>query len=144
MSKIGDKLFDLCPSWLYGAYDSVKSFPKELKWKVQRANGKVPACDWWDFDVTLANVISQGLENLLYRGNTDWEDKEQKKIFKDLEYVYKFFKDYSECLGEFTRYDSSMPYEEFLELSKKEYEEFAVKRDKAFKLLSKHFRDLWD
>lgn len=154
-----DKLFDLCPAPLYRAYSWIKERPRYIKWWFQRANGKMPNCDWWEFHLSLTNYIEQGLRNLLFNGNTDWEYGRHKQVYKDLEFVYTFMLEYKhlqengiwvykteeearerekidlECFGK----DGHGVY-----VSEEWYNNYQKRKEKAFRLLAKHLEDLWD
>ena len=127
---------------------------RNVKWWFMRANGKVPPCDWWDFDCALANYIAQGLKGLLYEGVRDWDCKEHQKEREELEFVlnwaatYPYMKsgivalddkDYVELVKKYGNQDSDV-----MIISPKGWEEFEKQTDKAMRLLAKNFMGLWD
>lgn len=117
-----------------------------------RANGKLPPCDWWDYKYNLADYIKQGLENLLYNGNTDWNCDYHKQEKEDLEFILKWATEFpwyesaviardEENLGELKK---KFPPDSYMIITKEEAEAFDKKTEKAFKLLAKNYHTLWD
>lgn len=70
MGKISKKIYDLCPGWLCRSYRWVRYRPRWIKRWLNRANGGLPDCDCWNFNLTLAEKIEEGLSYLLYHGMT--------------------------------------------------------------------------
>ena len=130
----------------------IKNRLRRIKWWFQRANGKVTPPDWWDYKYTLADNIKQGIEGLLYEGNTDWDCDYHKQEKKDLEFILKWAKD-------FPKYESGIvalntddyhllqivfAKSEVLIMTQNEYKEFQKRTKKAFELLGRNFSTLWD
>lgn len=123
-----------------------------VKWWFQRANRKLPPCDWWDYKYTLADFIKQGLKGLLYEGVTDWDSNYHKKEKQDLEFVLSWateFPYYESAIVALNDEDFEAMKKRFQDadtmvITEKEYLEFQKKTEKAFKLLAKHYSTLWD
>ena len=128
----------------------IRNFFRNIKWRFQRANGKVTPDMWWDYKYSLASFIEQGLEGLLYEGITDWDAPYHKQEKEDLEFVLQWAKD-------FPKYESGiiaindtdygimrMTNPDIFVYSKEEAKEFDKRTEKAFKLLAKNIHTLWD
>ena len=55
-------LADVMPPPIYRVYSWLRKRPRAIKWWFQRANGKLPECDCWEYKDTLVLNIRQGLE----------------------------------------------------------------------------------
>lgn len=129
-----------------------KRCARQVKWWFMRANGKLPPCDWWDFKYNLADYIKQGLENLLYNGNTDWDSDFHKKEKQDLEFVLKWaieFPYYESALvamnqDDYEQLKKKFPDGKTLVLTKEQFQEFEKRTEKAMRLLAKNYFSLWD
>lgn len=117
-----------------------------------RANRKLPPCDWWDYKYTLANFIEQGLEGLLYKGNTDWDCDYHKQEKKDLEFILQWAKEFplyesgimAQDADDFVRLNTMFSGKEVFIYTKEDWEAFEKKTKKAFTLLAKNIHTLWD
>lgn len=122
----------------------------KIKWWFQRANGKVTPDMWWDYKYTLADFIRQGLEGLLYEGVTAWDNPYHKKEKEDLEFVLQWAKDFPKYESGIVALDDTdygimrMANPDIFVYSKEEAKEFDKRTEKAFKLLAKHYKTLWD
>lgn len=125
---------------------------ERVKWWFMRANGKLPPCDWWDYKYNLADYIKQGLENLLYNGNTDWDCDYHKQEKEDLEFILKWateFPWYESAIiamddEDLERLKKKFPPDEYMVITLEEANEFDKRTKKAMKLLGERFRTLWD
>lgn len=153
MSKLGDKLFDLTPAWLYRSYRWVVERPRHIKWWFQRANGRLPDCDCWSYKYTLADNIRQGMDYLLREnGYIDWSgDKQHRKLKKDLEFVRQWAKEFPNIASCIVVHDSDEKKEKeltfgdkYLVLTIDELKEYEKRTEKAFKILAKNIHGLWD
>ena len=129
----GDILFDLVPSPIYRAYDWAKTRPRHIKWWFQRANGKMPDCDAWEYKMTLAKNIQQGLEYLLRDDAHDLSVRKGTQTRKDLEFILQWTKDYEAWENDMSLYNDM-----------EAYRKLKAETNKAFKLLREHFFGLWD
>ena len=130
-NKLRDKLVDLVPSWVYKLYTWFRLRPKAIKWWIQRANGKMPISDAWNFEWSLARYIKLGLDVLLKEAD-DWpKSKAHQRKKEELLFIRDFFNDYLKITN--SSYNNE-----------KELLEDLKRQTKAFKLLDKHFRGLWD
>lgn len=113
-----------------------------------RANRKLPPCDWWDFKVTYADFLAQGLTGLLYFDNTDWDSKTKEELefiidwaieFPYLEYgiIANDAEDWALLKKQFSGTDVCI-------LTKEQYQEFEKRTVKAMRLLAKNIHKLWD
>lgn len=135
MEKIKDKLFDLCPAWLYRLYNWVRYRPRWIKRWFKRANGGLPDCDCWNFNITLAETIEQGLSYLLYHGRTaGWgmPNKLPQQERSDLVYI-------KDTMSNFVD-----DYYNRGAMSIIEFEKAQNNLGKAFKLLGEYIWTLWD
>lgn len=101
--KLGEVLFDICPAWLYRLYDWVRYRPRWIRRWFIRANGGLPDCDCWNFNITLAEKIEQGLSYLLYNGHTaDFYvlDKTPEQARSDLVYIKNMMHEFIEAYYE--------------------------------------------
>lgn len=131
--KIKDKLFDLCPCWLYRFYDYAKHRPYWIKRWLIRANGHIPDCDCWEFNETLARTIEEGLSYMLYHGVSEsWiNDGSVPKQRSDLTYV-------KNVMADFRR------YKHMINLRTVDWEQHQKDLDKAFMILGRYMWGLWD
>ena len=131
-------------------FRQIRNGCRRIKWWFQRANGKLPPCDWWDYKYTLADFIRQGLEGLLHEGVTDWENPYHKKEKKDLEFVLQWAKDFPKYESGIVALDATdwgimqMTNPDLFVYTEEEYREFEKRTKKAFGLLAKHYHTLWD
>ena len=121
-------------------------FLKRLKWRHQRANGQLPECDLWDFKITLARNIEQGLEYLLKDKNLNANRR------KNLEFVLDWARDFPQydiswCVKDETeRWDAKTKYgldNNILILTVEEQTEWYKRTKKAFKILGEEIHGLW-
>lgn len=121
-------------------------FLKRLKWRRQRANGQLPECDLWDFKITLARNIEQGLEYLLKDKNLNTNRR------RDLEFVLNWARDFPQydlcwCVkDEAERQDARERFglgDNFLILTMEEQDEWQKRTKKAFKILGEEIHGLW-
>ena len=115
------------------------------RWNRQRNNGKLPACDCWDYKYTLADNIKQGVEYLLEHKHCD------KKMEKDLTFIRDWAKDFPWYESAVVTSDEDEKMECIntfggivLIITVDEAQEFDKRTEKAFKLLAKYIHDLWD
>lgn len=141
----------------------LKERPKRIKWWFQRANGKLPECDIWDYYATLIPQLRQALEYLLREdGARSWEsDKESKKERKDLEFALEWLKKAEHCMLE--RFPVPVSSDKqccpeviqkggvsfwddghFFYYTKEWGELFEKDQMKTFKILGKYLWSLWD
>ena len=120
-----------------------------IKWWFQRANHKLPPCDCWDYKYTLVDNIEQGLSFLLHEGVTDWEQHSKEK--KDLEYVLDWAREfpyYDTALFAADDNEKNKLQEKFdgdyIVCTKKDFEAWQKRTEKAFKILAKYIHGLWD
>ena len=77
-------LFDRVPGPIYRAWKWVKMCPRNIKANRLRKQGKVPARDAWNSDITICNILAQHL-----KWHLKWLD-EQHEVFpakeEDLKY----------------------------------------------------------
>ena len=117
-----------------------------------RANGKMPPCDWWDYKYNLADYIRQGIEGLLYKGNTDWTCDHHKQEKKDLEFILQWAKEFplyeagimAEDAKDFANLIKQFPDRDVLVYTKEDWDKFEKRTKKAFTLLGKNIHTLWD
>ena len=151
--SVKDFLFDITPAPIYRAYRWVTERPRAIKWWYQRADGKLPECDMWDYKLTLVDNLCQGLEYLTRdSGVIAWDaDAQHKKMYKDLKFALRVFKRLRRYLNTFLILCDTE--EEAIEknrggiveyISKKDYEQLEKDKRKAFLIISKYFWGLWD
>lgn len=124
---------------------------RRIKWRHWRAKHKLPPEDWWDFKYTLADIIRQGLEGLLYEGVCDWDSEYHKKEKQDLEFILKWateFPYYESCIIAQDSEDWAILKKKFgddvLVITKEQWEQWEKRQQKAFRLLGKNIHTLWD
>lgn len=125
---------------------------RAIKYWFMRANRKLPPCDWWDYKYTLANFIEQGLEGLLYEGNTDWDCDYHKQEKKDLEFILQWAKEFplyesgimAQDADDFVHLSTMFSGKEVFIYTKEDWEAFDKKTKKAFTLLAKNIHTLWN
>ncbi len=152
MSKTHDVLLDITPGPIYRFFDWIKNRPRQIKWWFQRANGKLPVCDCWDYRDTLERSLKQGIEYLLREGgHIDWaSDREHRKMKKDLEFILEWLEDYEFFYVEHRAVPEQLVAGRDIDLPtmivvpQDWVDEFEKRREKAFRLLGKWFWLLWD
>lgn len=148
---VGDILFDMVPAPVYRAYRWIKGRPQAIKWYRQRANGKLPICDSWDYKRTLVDNICQGLDYLTMERACIWWPDEKKKRRNDLIkakrtfYEIRWYLDNvviicksQEEADERNRGASLVFY-----MTEKEYAEFEKRKKEAFAILDEYLYNLW-
>lgn len=55
-------LFDRVPSPVYRAWQRIKRCPRNIKANKLRKQGKVPAKDAWNSDITICDMLAQHLK----------------------------------------------------------------------------------
>ena len=145
-------IIDFIPSPVYRLYCWIKERPRNIKWWIQRANGKMPECDGWNYHDTLILNIHQGLTYLLREdGYVDFHhDKEHQKMYKELsealewtqEYIDKIYNHFYIISDEKEKKESSN--EDIIIFTNKEWKEFEKKKQKTFKILADYLFALWD
>lgn len=124
------------------------SLRQKIKWWWERVNGRLPECDCWEYKDTLIENIRQGLEYLLREDGSlaFWDTKQHNEKIKRLQFVLDFCKDYQE-LEKTGFYISDETYEDVApikQLTKKEWQEWTKRKNKAFKILGEELYGLWD
>ena len=66
LEKIGDKIFDICPCWLYICYQSLKprAIKNKLKWFYQRHTRGWDDRELWDLEISFFKWLSSRLKRL--------------------------------------------------------------------------------
>ena len=124
------------------------SLKQKIKWWWERVNGRLPECDCWEYKDTLIDNIRQGLEYLL-RPDSDlmyFSSEVHDEKIKRLQFVLDFCKDYQE-LEKTGFYVSDETYEDVApirQLTKKEWQDWEKRKNKAFKILGEELYGLWD
>lgn len=90
-------LFDRVPSPVYRAWQRIKRCPRDIKANKLRKQGKVPAKDAWNSDITICDMLAQHL-----KWHLRWLD-EQHKVFpakeEDLKYKAEMERAYKALSG---------------------------------------------
>lgn len=144
---------DLIPGPIYRLGHWLKERPKYIKWWFQRANGKVPPCDCWEFNSSLAKYMIQGLDYLINDGYTDWDATIHKQQYEEMKFARKVLKEFIFLHDErlvVIRKPSEIPKNRTDEggyvyyMSEKEWEQHEKDLQKAFKYIGKWLWGLWD
>lgn len=151
MTKLNELLVDIAPSPIYRLCYWIKKRPRQIKWWFQRANHKVPACDCWEFNSSLANYIVQGLDYLLDKGATDWNNPIHRQQYKELDFARKTLKQFIDWHDNYRITSDKESYEKYkdqdkwiLYVSKQEFEQHEKNVKKAMGYIGKWLWGLWD
>lgn len=145
---MGDFFLDIIPAPIYRFCYWLKRRPTMIRFWFQRANGKVPACDCWEFNSSLVNYIIQGLDYLLDKGATDWEHPTHKKQYEELDFVRNTLREFIYLHDEtfvIVADKEEWNNSDFVTyMTKEEWAKHEKDIEKAFKLLGKWLYGLWD
>lgn len=145
-------IIDFIPGPIYRFGHWLVERPKYIKWWVQRANRKVPPCDCWEFNSSLASYLVQGLDYLLDEGNTDWGSPIHKREYKELDFARRTLREFiswhdqhsvvhdKELARKYNKYDKNWT----IYVPKKDFERHERDLQKAFGYIGKWLWGLWD
>lgn len=144
-------IIDLIPSPIYRIGYWLKERPKAIKWWFQRANGKVPACDCWEFNSSLAHYIVQGLDYLLDEGVTDWNNDLHKQEYKELDFARRTLREFISWHDDHSVMTDKEMYEHFRDddewaiyVTEEDFAQHEKDLRKAMGYVGKWFWGLWD
>jgi hypothetical protein len=110
----------------YSWWNWLDMLPRRIYWFCQRGYRGYAHCDTWDFDVYLANIISEGLKDFrkYYHG--------ARPTKKELDIIIKGFEENLKLMDLHYKYKS------------KKYNLSEIKFKKGMKLFNRYFNYLWD
>lgn len=143
-------IIDFIPGPVYRFGCWIKERPKYIKWWLQRANHKVPDCDCWEFNDSLASYIVQGLDFLLDKGVRDWTQSQEE--YKDLDFARKALREFIDLHSKPLSMDKETAdylNKKFGEgstyyISKEDFDKHEKDLQKAMAYIGKYLWGLWD
>lgn len=115
----------------------LRNILREIKWRWQRSKHQIPDCDIWNLDMTISYYIAEGLDKFIKKNEKEYSSGEYGSLCSDL---HKSIKELKEVRDFFKKYNT----EKYIFTSTDDMRDFQKRQDRAFRILSKHFLQLWD